>query len=503
MSVTQNEHLRETMIHLELVNFAEMFDDLAEPPIIANDFDTRSMEKKQELNKFLFTKYEGDALSVLPTCDCGLVKGGWREGERCPQCNTVCQSIVERPLESSLWIRTPDGVAAFVNPTVWIILKRRLTTSNWSVLDWLTDKYYQGPPNQPQPIWVKKIQRAEIPRGLNSFYHNFDKIMQILFCDGRPYQDILNWVEIEKREWDYYDTIKMITMYRDCIFTPVLPIPSRVGFVVEANETGTYADKTITMAFNAMHTIISMDRTIRQLPLTGKESRTVKAMHQLCEFYETFAKETLSKKPGILRKHIFGIRLHFTARAVITSITAPHSYDELHVPWSVAIQLFHLHLMNKLFRLGYTQKQAEMFLRRYTFEYHPLVDQLFKELIAESPFGGIPCIFQRNPSLARGSAQLLYIKHVKPDPKINTFSLSVKILVGFNADFDGDELNLMTILDHEIHRALYPLAPHMSSLDVTKPRSLSSNLKLQPPVAATINTWLTREMQKSRGIIQG
>jgi hypothetical protein len=487
------------MIHLELVDFKSLFDGLAEPPIIANDFDTRSIEKKEELNKFLFTKYEGDALSVLPTCDCGKIKGGWREGEYCPTCKTKCQSVVERPVESSLWIRTPLGVSMFVNPTVWIILRRRLTTSNWSILDWLTDRYYQPPAGQAQPHWVKKIIRAEIPRGLNSFYQNFDKIMQILFCDGRPYEEILHMVEKEEKVWDFYDTVKMIHMYREAIFTPVLPIPSRVGFVVESNETGTYADKTITLAFNAMHTVISMDRTIRQLPMAGKESRTVKAMHQLCEFYETFAKETLSKKPGILRKHIFGIRLHFTARAVITSITEPHDYDELHVPWSVAIQLFHLHLMNKLYKLGYTQKQAEMFLRRYTFEYHPLLDQLFQELISQSPFGGIPCIFQRNPSLARGSAQLLYIKKVKTDPRINTFSLSVKILVGFNADFDGDELNLMMILDHEIHRALYPLSPHMSSLDVTKPRRLSSNLKLQPPVASTINNWLTRGLLKSRG----
>ena len=489
------------MIHLELVDFNQMFNELKEPPIIANDFDTRSMEKKQELNKFLFTKYEGDALSVLPTCDCGEISGGWRQGERCKICNTTCESVVERPLESTLWIRTPDSVDAFLNPTVWIILKRRLTTSNWSILDWLTDKYYQ-PPTPTQPNMIKRLLRAEIPRGLNNFHRNFDRIIQILFCDGKSYEEFFHDADVLGKKYDYYDTVKMITMYRHCIFTSVLPIPSRVGFVVEANETGTYADKTITLAFNAMHTVISMDRSIRQLPTTGKESRTVKAMHQLCEFYETFAKETLSKKPGILRKHIFGIRLHFTARAVITSITEPHMYDELHIPWSVGIQIFHLHLMNKLYRHGYTQKEVELYLRRYTFEYNELIDQFFKELINGSIDGGIPVILQRNPSLARGSAQLLRITQVKPDPKINTFSLSVKILVGYNADFDGDELNMLLLLDHEIQRALYPLSPHMSSLDVTKPRKLSSNLKIQTPVAATINTWLNREIQKTRGVIK-
>lgn len=488
------------MIHLELVGFDDIFSNLEELPIIANDIDNRTTDQKAELNKLLYTRYEGDALSVLPTCDCGAVKGGYRVGERCTECNTLCENPVERPLESSLWMRVPTEVEAFINPTMWVILKRRLTTNNWSVLDYLTDKYYT-PPNQTQPVWVRRINKAGIPIGLNSFVQNFDKIMQLLFCDERPYEEIIRMVEVDKLKWDFYDLVKMIHMYRDKIFSKYLPLPSRVGFVVESNDTGNYADETFTKAMNAMYTIIHIENAIRKMSISAKESRTVKSMHQLADFYESFAKDTLSKKPGILRKHIFGIRLHFTARAVITSITEPHEYDELHAPWSVGIQLMNIHLMNKLYKLGYSQRAAEMFLREHTFKYHPMLDQIFQELINESAFKGIPVIFQRNPSLARGSAQLLYITKFKTEPSINTFSLSVKILVGYNADFDGDELNLMMILDHEMHRALYPLAPHMSSLDVTTPRKLSVNLKLQPPISSTVNNWLNRGIQFTRGVI--
>lgn len=488
------------MIHLELVNFSEMFSLLTDPPIIANDVSCNTTADKNDLNRLLYTQYHGDTLSVLPTCDCGNIKGGYRIGERCTDCNTTCENPVERTLESALWMRVPKGVNAFINPTMWVILKRRLTSNNWSVLDFLTDKYYT-PPNAQQPVWVRKIIKAEIPIGLNSFIENFDKIIQLLFCDGRSYEELIHSVEVQGIQNDWYGIVKMIHMYRHCIFTPYLPLPSRVGFVVESNETGNYADETFTNALNAMYTVMHVDNSVRKMSISGKESRTVKALHQLAEFYETFAKETLSKKPGILRKHIFGIRLHFTARAVITSITAPHSYDELHAPWSVGIQLMRMHLLNKLYKLGYSHRQADMFLREHTYKYHPLIDQLFKQLISETPYAGIPVIFQRNPSLARGSAQLLYITKFKTDTNDNTFSLSVKILVGFNADFDGDELNLMLILDKEMHDALYPLAPHMSSLDVTRPRKLSVNLKIQPPVAATIDNWLNHGLAAHDGII--
>ena len=56
------------------------------------------------------------------------------------------------------------------------------------------------------------------------------------------------------------------------------------------------------------------------------------------------------------------------------------------------------------------------------------------ELIAEAPNQRIPVIFQRNPTLHRGSAQLLYITKVKKDPRDITISLSVLVLSAPNAD---------------------------------------------------------------------
>ena len=58
-----------------------------------------------------------------------------------------------------------------------------------------------------------------------------------------------------------------------------------------------------------------------------------------------------------------------------------------------------------------------------------------KELIAESPYKGLPCCFNRNPTLLRGSIQQLYITKIKSDDiNDNTISLSVMILASYNAE---------------------------------------------------------------------
>jgi hypothetical protein len=103
---------------------------------------------------------------------------------------------------------------------------------------------------------------------------------------------------------------------------------------------------------------------------------------------------------------------------------------------------------------------------------------------------GIPCLLQRNPSLVRGSAQQFYITHVKPDPSINTISISVLCLAAPNADFDGDEMNCELILDSKEHDAFNKLAPHFGLLDTHKPFNVSSNVALPKPVISTIVSWM-------------
>ena len=116
---------------------------------------------------------------------------------------------------------------------------------------------------------------------------------------------------------------------------------------------------------------------------------------------------------------------------------------------------------------------------------------MFEELIRESPDPrGIPCIMQRNPSLERASMQLFFINKIHYDDKIPTMALSILCVVGFNADYDGDELNIFLPMDNEMTFYLENLAPHKSSFSLSAPKTLSRNMSIPKPVISTMSSWL-------------
>ena len=57
-------------IHMELVSHQERFNTLQRPPVIVNDYDITTNEDKKALNELLFTEYDGDTLSAVPSCSC-------------------------------------------------------------------------------------------------------------------------------------------------------------------------------------------------------------------------------------------------------------------------------------------------------------------------------------------------------------------------------------------------------------------------------------------------
>lgn len=408
-------------IHLEVVDQDEVFRNLSIEPFIINDINLDKIEDKERLNTLLYTRYEGDTLDIIPRCQCGETRGEFLVGLRCNNCKRTVESIVDREIESTLWMQCPEGIPALMNPIFWTILSKALTISNTNLLEWLCNPLYrvEGKPS----AYLHKLLALDIPRGYSYFVENFDDVIEKLF--------IYNIFKGDKQQKE--ELYQFILMYRKQAFSQFLPIPSSIGFITEQTAVGTFADKTMIMAIDAVRSITSINNSLTPLNQKTKESRVVRAIERLADFYYSFSAKTLGSKPGLFRKHIFGGRSHFTGRAVITSLSENHNYEELHLPWSLSVQLLKIHLSNKMLRRGMTPLQIEKHLREHTLQYSPLLDELFQELIAESPHPlGIPVAFHRNPTLARASMQRLYVPKIKTDPKITSISVSVLILRGFN-----------------------------------------------------------------------
>lgn len=403
-------------LYLEVVDFNRLFRELKTEPIIINRFNVADKEDWEYLRRLLHTRYEGDTLNVLPSCDCGETQGEYNVGERCRNCGTVVTSITEKPLESTLWMETPNGVKAFINPVIWSILSKELRQSGLDVLRWLADREYSPRRNGQQVI--QKLEKLGLPRGINAFYENFDDILNTL-VRGRI---------IKPRKGRRDRLLEFINQNRDRIFCNYLPLPSKLLFVVEDTAVSSWADKSMKTAIDAALTISSIETSAIPMSQRKRESRSVRAVMLLSEYYEQFMGDSAGGKKGWFRKHIISSRLHFTFRAVISSLSDNHAYDELHLPWSMSVMVFKLHLTNKLLRRGMTPNEAMSFLYEHTLKYHPLLDELFKELLSESPYGGFPVLLNRNPSLKRGSIQMMRVTKIKTDPQINTISMSVLAL---------------------------------------------------------------------------
>lgn len=421
-------------IHLSLVNFDEEFhQNTRRIPIIINDFSETSEEQKKTFNRMIYTQYDNtDLLSNLPSCECpetqGL-SGAHLMGVVCPKCNSPVKAIMDQDLEPLVWIRAPKGVAGLINPLIWSMLSERFTKKGYNFVHWLSDTTYK-PTGRVAPPELADLMSgilAVVPnfqRSLNKFIIHFKDIMTVFF----------RMKLFRKKKGEEDGLQELLTLFSDCIFSQYLPVPNRALLVVEKTNVGTYIDPTITGAVDAIQTMVSIDSSLSSFSVRTKENRTVKTISQISMFYDDQYSKMLAKKEGLYRKHVFGTRSHFSFRAVISSETGAHGYDELHLPWGIGISVFRIHLINKLDRRGFTPNQSIAFLNKHAQIYHPLLDELFNELIAESPYKGIHCVFQRNPSLERGSAQAMFIMSVKTDPAIATVSLSILSVVGLNAD---------------------------------------------------------------------
>ncbi|MBE0438164.1 MAG: hypothetical protein IBX57_00155 [Gammaproteobacteria bacterium] len=414
-------------VYLKLVNHDQLFSESKSQQHIVNYYDLSNKTQMDELNNIIFTSYNQDSLEILPTCDCGALKGTYNVGLKCSDCNTECLPVTERPLESVLWITTPQGVDTLINPEVWIILQKKFMDGGVNVLEWLTNPRYRVS-EEREPVSIKKLKQRNVGRGLNHFYQNFDSLMKLLIDDK-----IIKLGNQQDRD----DLKLFLKENREAIFSKYIPIPSKMAFITESSAMGTYADPNMLPAIDAVRTISSIENGVKSLNDKTREVRTVQAIQKLAEYYETFYGKPIGHKSGWFRKHIYGSRTHFSFRAVIASLTDPHDYDEVHLPWGMAVMFLSIHLISKLLKRGFTPNEAKRHIHEHTLKYDILLDELFQELIAESPYKGLPIILQRNPSLTRGSAQQLFVTKIKTDPNINTVSVSVLILPAWNADFDG------------------------------------------------------------------
>ena len=186
-----------------------------------------------------------------------------------------------------------------------------------------------------------------------------------------------------------------------------------------------------------------VDNDIKGLPPAAQRSgRPLKTL-----------KSRLGAKTGRVRGNLMGKRVDFSARSVITP-DANIDVDELGVPQEIAMNLTFPEIVT-----GYNRDRLISYIRNGTGKYPGAKSVFMKEdgrslslkfvnpeiidlkegdIVHRHLVDGDVVLFNRQPSLHKGSMECHRIK-VLP---YSTFRLNVSATRPYNADFDGDEMNM-------------------------------------------------------------
>lgn len=416
---------------LKLIQYDDLYNRLDTDKILLNTQDVFSTENREILDLLIMKNYSEDNLSIIPSCQCGELKGAYYVGDVCHMCHTTVTSSVDDNISFLLWLYKPQEVERFISPIVlsFLLERYKITKPNVPLIKYILFPNYVIDRKQ-QKKNLAQLEKLEfllkhhnIKRGYNSFVQNFFAIIRLL-------ED--NFVKHKPAKREVF--IRFLQERQDKIFSNYLPFPNKIMFAMDTNELGKFIDKNLLNPINVIRRVTGIDLYTK--PSAVKQLKVAKSLVDLAEFYKGYMKKNFFKKPGLIRKQIGSARPHFTGRAVVTSIPGPHAYDELHLPWSLSCTLFREHILNRLYVRGYSYKNAVNFLLYHNKIYHPTLDEIFREIIAAAG-GGIKAMFNRNPSLHRGSIQTVRITTIKTRVTDNTFGVSYLIAKSFNMDFDG------------------------------------------------------------------
>ena len=169
--------------------------------------------------------------------------------------------------------------------------------------------------------------------------------------------------------------------------------------------------------------------------------------------------ERIQGKAGRIRNNLEGKRTNFCARTVITS--DPNiGLDELGVPIYIAMKLtfpeivtpYNINKLTEIVRNGrdkypganYVWPKSNGNEKRYPIDlrYRKRTIKLhYGDIVERHIVNGDPVLFNRQPTLHKMSMMCHKIKII-PNDKLSTFRLNVSVTAPYNADFDGDEMNL-------------------------------------------------------------
>lgn len=466
---------------LPVIDFEEMYRETPDP-IIVNQESMTSTEFARSVAQKLFAENDTGVVDCVASCECRKTRSNILIGTICKHCGSVVKVDFVNNKEHSTWISVPERIKGVLHPVVYNVLVGWLGygskgAGRANLLDDIVDASAELP---------FELQGVVKGRGFNYLYDHFDELIDYF---ATSYKGTCRNPDIK-----YY--LMFIRKYRHLIFTTKLPIlAAALQPLTKKSETMRYLNFGSVELLKAVHEMCFVEFATGKIPLSEARLNRVllQAYKSYIEYDATILIEKLSKKASLIRKHLLGARYHFSFRAVIVPIAGPHRYDELHVPWAIGVTTFRLHIINRLEKMGMSTVDAFNKHSLATVMYDPDIDKIMQKLLNDYPnpdgVKGFPVLFDRPPTLKRGSIQYLYVTKVKTDIHDSSTGISTIPFKAANADFDGDEMAGVFIIESESATRFSLLHPSERLMDENMPR-VYEEICLPKQCLITLNNFL-------------
>jgi len=435
---------------------------------------TNSLEDRERLETFLMTEHQGD-MDVVPTCHCKLTKADISStmGTICPSCGDEVSLRSDKKVEPILYVHKPKGITSLITPNVWYMIRDLAAKGTFNTLLYMTDPTYRDKAN---PEYMDELNSLKFERSYNYFIENIEYMIGL----------ILKLKHVRKKE-GAKTIMKFCRTYKNDFMVSNLYTMNKSLVIVESNSTGKYMFPALGTMQNSVKGMVGID--VSSIPVSERENRTARFIDKLATFYYTYTKTMFSKKKGLWKKHVFNVKGVHTYRSVIVSIAGPQIYNQVTIPWTIAVKLMETYIISKLIRRGYTIGEAKEYHHNHLHVYSDKMYSILKELISDRPDGRIYLLTQRFPTLSTASMIRVWFNDVITNPAVHAIGYPLLIVAGPNADYDGDEMHNTLLYDQSMVDSMEGLEYHYNIIDRTSYRSLSSNLTIPTPALINFSSW--------------
>lgn len=346
-----------------------------------------------------------DNSDSVASCDCGEMVGNYYDGMKCRICGTICQNSLFEEIRNDSWLEIPTSIKGVLNPQVFRILSKWIDNLNGEpILELVLNMQAQSVPIPNTPFFTAQ--------GFNWFYDNFDTFISYY---------LTNHPSPTKRKLS--PSIRLfLEKTGKAIWCTKLPILSKViQPIARISKSVRYADADIKDLIRSIFTLRSILLAEKMMKFTKNhvDKYFFRVYGEFLAYDLNIMKTKLPMKRSVLRKQVFGARSHCSGRSVAIPITEPHDSDEIYLPWRLGVVIYKYHILSVLNRRNMSTFEAFNRIMTAINIYDPEIDEIMRDLIAESPYKGLPILMNRNPSLRIGSIQLLFVTKIKPSMMYN------------------------------------------------------------------------------------